>query len=260
MTHDVRSELRSIDQQLDRLEQPGLPARFQRQAAALRERAHDLIVQAGMWGVGRAAYVRGLQGGEVNATGSGALPKAPVAAAAQPRPLARPAAAVMSARPLAPVASVVPSAIAARALTRPHQALAPEPPRAAHIAAGYLPAINAARKSNGFQPLSAAQLEVEFADIGRMPARRARASRRARANAIVAGQLVAAAPSQSEGAWASIAGRLNASREAFALQARAGAPGAPRGSQSQGEIDGAWSAQAHALNSEAGLRTSARRA
>lgn len=116
-------------------------------------------------------------------------------------------------------------------------------------------------------------IEVEFAGIDHSPARsnrRSREERRARGNAIVSRQLAASAPSQSEEAWASIAGRLNASialRDASASSggssasvALAGAPGARRSKPSQGEIDAAWSAQAHALNADAGLKTSGRRA
>ena len=133
--------------------------------------------------------------------------------------------------------------------------------RAAEVAAIYLGPINGSRKRAGLEPLAAAELEREYADLDRLPPPSTKRSRRDAGNLAA---LRSGGPVDQAGIdamWAGLAAKLNA-----ALPESGGPIGARRppvamggGKPTQAETDGMWGSIAARLNAESGLRPPARR-
>lgn len=119
--------------------------------------------------------------------------------------------------------------------------------RAAQVASVHLGPINASRKRAGLAPLSAGEVEREFADVDRSPLRtKGVAARRTFSNAGAADSM-----------WSGIVAKLNATLPTRAQPDLNSTPSprpASRAPQSQAEADAMWAGIARRGNAEAGLR------
>ena len=120
--------------------------------------------------------------------------------------------------------------------------------RAAQVAAVHLRPINESRKRAGLEPLTEAQVALEFAAVAHMPVS-------AKGSTMPTGTNQASA----DGMWGGIVARLNKAVPASRTPIAAGRA-SPASSVTAGRVDAAvdWSSIASALNREAGLATPAR--
>jgi hypothetical protein len=114
---------------------------------------------------------------------------------------------------------------------------------AASVAEIHLAPINASRKKCGLPALTAAEVELEFADVNRFPARTKAVATRTTPNTGAADSM-----------WGGIVARLNKTVPASRTPIAAGRT-SPESSDGDGRVDAAvdWSSIASALNREAGV-------
>jgi hypothetical protein len=125
---------------------------------------------------------------------------------------------------------------------QPMTTTAPHLSRAAQVAAVHLGPINASRKRAGLAPLAAAEVEVEFADVDRVPVRKTVATR------------TTSSTGAPDAMWSGIVARLNKAASASRAPMGAGRTSpASSGAADQTDAVVDWSAISSALNREAGL-------
>jgi hypothetical protein len=209
------------------------------------------ISKAGLWGITPDQYARWLKGDDsfvaksfVNGSFASG-PKPSLASAPASRP-AHAATAIPRVPPSPPIRTTP--------VTETLVHAAPQPSRAAEAAAVHLGPINVSRKNCGLEPLTAAQLADEFADLDRAPAPSNRKSSLARAN-LRASPSNATAQTAADSIWTAIVDKQNAALAASRAPIGARASAADVGKPAQA-VD--WSAITSRMNDEAGLKSPAR--